>query len=206
MTGSSAASTARLSSTLWLGLGLVIAAAVWLGVALTHSPGADSLHFLNRWLVRVSLPFFMLAFSASSWARLWPSPFTRRLLRERRGFGLAWAAIHLTHAAAILVLFESTDETRDALTLVAGGFGFVLTLAMALTSTDAAVRRLGSQNWQLLHRFGIRYLMFIYLFTYAGAVAEGGSAWKVVALSLLLALVGLRIAAGLKARSALRRG
>ena len=200
MTGSAAARPTRLNPTIWLGLGCLLAASIWLFVAVQHPRGADSLHFLNRWLVRFSLPFFMLAFSASSWARLWPSPGTKRLLRERRGFGLAWAALQLTHAVAILVLFEATDESRDGVTLAFGGFGFVLTLAMALTSSDAAVRRMGARNWQRLHRFGIRYLMFIYLFTYGGAAAAGEGVWPVVALVGLLGLVGLRVASGLKMR------
>jgi len=194
---------ARLHPGIWLGLGLMLAAATWIAVSLGDARGLKALHLLNRSLVRVSLPFFVLAFSASSLARLWPSPFTRRLLRERRGFGLAWAAIHLTHAAAIVTLWGSGGELPDRVTAVFGGLGFVLTLAMALTSSDAAVRWLGARSWKRLHTFGIRYLMFIYLFSYGGRVAEGAdTAWPAIALGTLLALVALRIAAGLRTRRA----
>ena len=196
-------SQARLSPTIWLGIGCLLAAGLWLGIAAVQPKGAESLQLLNRWLVRFGLPFFVLAFSASSLARLWPSPFTKRLLRERRGFGLAYAAIHLTHAAAIVVLWSATDMGPEMPAVAVGGLGFVLTLAMALTSTDAAVKRMGGRNWRRLHTFGIRYLMFIYLVSYGGGAAEGNP-WKIVAFALLLGLVGLRVAAGWKGRMARR--
>lgn len=193
----------RLPPGLWLGLGCLLGAATWIAISLGDARGLNALHLLNRSLVRVSLPFFVLAFSASSLARLWPAPWSRRLLRERRGFGLAWAAIHLTHAAAIVTLWQAGGERPDLVTALFGGLGFVLTLAMALTSSDAAVRRLGARGWKRLHTFGIRYLMFIYLFTYFGRVSEGPeTAWPAIALGSLLTLVGLRIAAGLKSRRA----
>ena len=48
------------------------------------------------------------------------------------------------------------------------------------------------RGWGRLHRTGIWYLMFIYAYTYLGRVLEAAAPWPVFALTLMLALVGLR--------------
>ncbi len=179
----------------WLVAGLAIGVAVWVGIAQATPQGVDPLPVVNRWLVRAGLPFFVLLFAAGPIARLRATPWTRRLVRERRGVGLCWAMIHLTHAAAIMASWGGEGgELPDAVTLVVGGFGFVLTALLAATSNDASQRALG-RRWVRLHRTGIWYLMFIYVVSYAGNVAEQPTAWKTIALALMLGLVGLRAAA-----------
>ncbi len=182
----------RLPPALWLAAGVAIGASVWLGIVTTQPAEPDVMGMVNRWLVRAGLPFFCLAFAASSLARLWPSPFTRRLLRERRGLGLAFAMIHLTHAAAVMSTWPGAAENvPPAFVIAFGGTGFALTAAMAATSSDAAQRALG-RGWGRLHRTGIWYLMFLYAYTYLGRVLEDAAPWPVFALALMLGLVGLR--------------
>lgn len=176
----------------WLAVGVLIGAATWGGIAATQPAGAELLPTVNRWLVRVSLPFFLVAFAATPIARLRPSALARRAVRERRGLGLAWAAIHLTHAVAILAMFEADAENVPPPTvLIFGGAGFALTLAMALTSNDASQRALG-RGWRRLHRTGLWYLVFIYVLTYYGRVTESATPWFVFALSALVGISGLR--------------
>lgn len=185
----------RLPVVLWLVAGLAIGASTWLGAAALHPDAANRLQIVNRWLVRVGLPFFLAAFVASPLARLRPSAYARRLVRERRGIGVAWAMIHLTHATAVLVLFRADAESiPPAVVLIVGGAGFALTAAMAVTSNDASQRMLG-RGWGRLHRTGIWYLAFIYAYTYLGRVLEAPTAWPMIALSMLLAIAGLRAVA-----------
>ena len=186
---------------LWLAGGVVVGAGVWLGIAATQPADAELLPTVNRWLVRAGLPLFWLAFGASSFARLWPGPFTRRLVRERRGIGIAWATIHLTHALAIMASWRGEEGGVPAFGEVAiGGLGFVFTAAMLLTSSDAAQRALG-RGWSRLHRTGIWYLAFIYTASYSGNLAEEPTPWKAIALATMLGLVGLRFVAWRRGRS-----
>jgi DMSO/TMAO reductase YedYZ heme-binding membrane subunit len=186
----------------WLALGVCVGATVWLGIARSMPAGPDVLPTVNRWLVRVGLPLFFAAFAASSLARLWPSPFTRRLVRERRGLGVAWAAIHLTHALAILSTWRGEGGEVPPLRDVAiGGLGFAFTFAMLVTSTDAAQRALG-RGWSRLHRTGIWLLAFIYAASYAGNLASEPTLWKAIALGTLLGLVALRFVAWRRGRVA----
>jgi len=184
----------------WLVAGLAIGAATWGGIAATQPAGPELLPTVNRWLVRVGLPFFCLAFAAGPLVRVHRSAFTTRLLRERRGLGLAWAMIHLTHAVAVLALFDANAENvPPAFVLAFGGTGFALTAAMAATSSDAAQRALG-RGWGRLHRTGLWYLMFIYFYTYLGRVLEAPSPWFVAVFAFLSGLVGLRAGLWLRRR------
>jgi len=176
----------------WLILGLAAGMATWLGIVATQPPGDDVLPTVNRWLVRLGYPLFLAAFVATPALRLWPGAFTRRLVRERRGIGLAWAMIHLTHATAVLAAFEARGESMTpTVENVVGGFGFVLTAAMAATSNDAAMRRLG-RGWRRLHGTGLWYLAFIYALSYGGRVAAQGEPWPVLAFSLITVGAALR--------------
>ncbi|MDK7920336.1 protein-methionine-sulfoxide reductase heme-binding subunit MsrQ, partial [Aerococcus urinae] len=81
------------------------------------------------------------------------------LIRTRRLLGLwcfAWATLHLTSYALLelginnLALLGSELVTRPYLTL--GIVSWLVLLALTLTSTQYAQRKLG-RRWQLLHNF-----------------------------------------------------
>src|SRR5215475_15604794 len=55
----------------------------------------------TRYTARFAFPVFLIAFTASSWARLFRSEPTRELVRMRRGIGLGLASAHTVHLAAL---------------------------------------------------------------------------------------------------------
>jgi DMSO/TMAO reductase YedYZ heme-binding membrane subunit len=141
-------------------------------VIATAGTGEDGVRALIRATARTSVSLFLLAFVASSLRRLWPAPFTTWLVRNRRFVGLGFALSHAIHATAIASLaafFPSSYSTTDPITKYAGGIGLVVVLALAATSNDAAVRRLGAARWRKLHRFGVWYVFVVFAFTYARA-------------------------------------
>jgi DMSO/TMAO reductase YedYZ heme-binding membrane subunit len=145
-------------------------------------------------------PLLILTYSASSLARLWPGPETRALLRERRYWGLGFAACHMIHLAALITFLRLSGTQRPLPTLLGGGLAYVLLIAMALTSTDAAMRRLG-KGWKRLHTFGIHWLWFIFAFSYVGRIARPET--RMIGLiggGIAIAALGLRIAARVKTR------
>ena len=143
-----------------------------------------------RVTARVTFAFFMLAYVARPLVRLFATG--RWLVRHRRYLGLMAALSHTVHFGYVLLYFYSVDEVVDLGTKILGGLGFVLFWLMALTSNDAAVRKLGPW-WKRLHLFGMHYNWLIFLVTYLA------SWW---ALPLVLAGGGLRLAAWFKARQA----
>jgi DMSO/TMAO reductase YedYZ heme-binding membrane subunit len=148
---------------------------------------------------RASLALFLLAFAARPLRQLWRHPVSAWLLRNRRQLGVSFAASHGLHLAAIvwfgLAWPDAFAAQVQGTTLVLGGLGFAFTGAMAATSSDAAVRRLGSRRWKALHATGLWLLWLIFLATFGGAAAAGGGPVHVTAALLLVAAVGLRAAA-----------
>lgn len=152
-----------------------------------------------RLTARFSFPIFVLAWSASALARLWPGGWRTILLRRRRAIGLSFAAAHFVHLGALLTaLFVFSVEAKPT-TLVGGSFGYVLITLMALTSNDASVRFLGPQRWKLLHAAGGYVVAAIFAVSYAGRLATD-LPLAIATLSLLGLGVALRLAAWMKRR------
>ena len=115
-------------------------------------PAKDIQHFTGR----TALKFLLAALLVTPLARYAKQPL---LIRTRRLLGLwcfAWATLHLTSYALLelgihnLGLLGRELITRPYLTL--GIISWLILLALTLTSTQAAQRKLG-KRWQFLHNF-----------------------------------------------------
>jgi DMSO/TMAO reductase YedYZ heme-binding membrane subunit len=184
----------------WSALVLVAMAGMLLGVYGTQEEGV---RVLIRSTARTSFVLLLAAFVASSARRLWRSDATSWLLRNRRYLGVSFAASHTLHLAGILMLVTRWPDSfwlkTSNVTIFGGGLGYLFVTAMALTSSDAAVRRLGMQRWKLMHRVGIWFLFGIFLLNY-GPAGLSRPAYLPASLAVLGAL-GLRIAAQVRARA-----
>ena len=130
---------------------------IWLFWAVSHGafsadPAKDIQHFTGR----MALKFLLATLLISPLARYAKQPL---LIRTRRLLGLwcfAWATLHLTSYALLelginnLALLGRELVTRPYLTL--GIVSWLVLLALALTSTQYAQRKLG-RRWQRLHNF-----------------------------------------------------
>jgi methionine sulfoxide reductase heme-binding subunit len=126
---------------------------------------------------------------------------TRALVRNRRHWGLGFALAHSIHLIALAVNIIAVQ--RQALEILSGGAAaYAILYLMALTSTNAAQRRLG-RWWKRLHRVGIHYIWLVFLVAYGGRALGADPAARpegVIATMLLLAALGLRLAVWLRAR------
>jgi len=175
-------------------VGLALAgalAAVGLGFALGATREEQWL-LATRYTARFSFPVFLLAFTASSWARLVPGKRTRALVRVRRGLGLGFATAHTVHLAALAIYNAVVANVPSLTTLAGGGVAYLAMYAMAATSNDWSVRRLG-RNWKRLHTFGAYWIWGIFTFSYGSRVASG-MVFFLPELALALAALSLRIA------------
>ena len=148
--------------------------------------------------------FFLMTFVARPLHQLRRSAQSGWLLRNRRYLGVSAAFIHFVHFIGVVwVLRAFADEgyAADALTLIFGGFGFVVYFAMGLTSNDASVARLGRENWKRLHTYGSYYVWFIYSFTLFGSAVSGRAAAALL-LAAFVSALGLRIATARSRRKA----
>jgi methionine sulfoxide reductase heme-binding subunit len=145
--------------------------------------------------VRCALPFFIIAFTASSFATLWPGPGTRWLLSNRRYFGLAFAfgmGWHLTFVAYTTLRFGN-HLNRTATTLDLIGLAFLL--ALTITSFLTVARRLSPLCWRRLHKVGIYAIWLLATYIYWLGARDDADLLHIIALSVLITAWLLRLTA-----------
>lgn len=187
---------------LWLFIITPATSALVIAITLmAHGYNEDGLLLTARYTVRVGLPLFLLAYSASALTQFFPSQSTRWIRRNRRYIGINFAVAHFIHMGAFTLYFVTLNEAPDIGTLVGGGSVYVLIALMALTSNNWSVRTLG-KAWHLLHRIGIHATWAVFLVLYMGRLSDPGEATTgIVGMATLLLFAALRATAfGLKHR------
>lgn len=129
--------------------------AIWLAgrvwtIDLGPRPVTEAIHFTGLWTVRL----LWITLAVTPAARVFRAP---RLLLARRILGVAAFTYALFHLSLYVL-----DQKFDLATVVSEiamriyltiGFGALAGLtALATTSTDGMVRRIGGRRWNLLHR------------------------------------------------------
>lgn len=179
-----------------------IAALLLLAAGATLLQGAsltEGLRAVIRLTARTSLVLFLLAFSASSLARLFPGAFTRWLVGNRRHVGMSFAFSHAVHLAAIVALartdFETFHRLTNIVTYLGGGLAYVFIALMAVTSFDRTAALLGRNAWRRLHSIGMWYLCLSFALNFGKRIPlDAGYALPValIVLAILLRLVAMR--------------
>lgn len=156
-------------------------------------------HLAARWTARIGFPVFLVAYLASPLHKLFPSPWTRALQRDRRYWGLGFAAAHMVHLLALIIAIRLDLQRPALVTLFPGAVVYVFILAMALTSTDAARRGMGP-HWKRLHTVGLYSIWLIFTLAYAKRIA--GADTRTIGVTMTtLALLALTVRIAARRRS-----
>ena len=181
-------------SLFWV-LALAASTATLLGLSHTDFHSARGMAPIVHRSVRCALPLFVLAFTASSLAILWPSTLTRWMLANRRYIGLSFAfamALHFGFVAYFIWSFGNPLNFRATLMDVVG-FSFLL--MMTLTSFRWGARYLSRANWRRLHKTGVYAIWLVAILIYFhGVRVDAGLPYRVF-LGVLLVAWLLRVAA-----------
>ncbi|GGC13800.1 protein-methionine-sulfoxide reductase heme-binding subunit MsrQ [Oxalicibacterium flavum] len=123
--------------------------------ALTDALGANPLEFIT-WNTGEWTLYFLTMTLAVTPLRRWSG--WNWLIRLRRMIGLFaffYAFLHFTAFFWFDHFFDLREMLRDAVRrpfILVGFAAFVLLIPLAVTSTNAMVKRLGGRRWQWLHR------------------------------------------------------
>lgn len=160
-------------------------------------PFTEAIHEVGLWMLRFL--FVALAITPLRQIVQWP-----RLILVRRMIGVfafAYGLAHITLYVADLKFDIAKAASEIALRIyLTIGFAALLGLAaLAATSTDAMVRRLGARRWQRLHRlvYAIALLAVVHYFMqskldlWEPTIIAGIYAW-LMGYRLLVPLVGVR--------------
>ncbi|MDR7375762.1 hypothetical protein J2X19_000420 [Rhodoferax ferrireducens] len=175
--------------------GLSLALLAMAALILVLMPDASGMRQLIRATARSSLLLFVLAFTASAQARLWPGAWSQWLCSQRRQLGLAMAVSHAIHACAIAG-FALLDPLAFQIHLVQsnpvpGTIGYAFIVAMAATSFDRSAAWLGPRAWRWLHLGGMYFLWVSFMVTFGKRLPQSGA--YAVPVLILLAALGLRL-------------
>lgn len=164
----------------------------WLWLGLAGELGAEPIRALEQRLGEFALQLLVAGLAVTP-ARRWLG---LNLMRLRRAIGLVAFFYVCLHLACWLVLDMNllwgqilADIARRPYITV-GMVAFALLVPLALTSSDAAIRRLGAPAWRRLHRLvypavilgGLHYLL----------LAKGFRLEPLAYLAAILALLSLR--------------
>ena len=175
-------------------------------LAIPHADfrSAHGTEFIILYTVRCALPFFVIAFSASALAALWPGRGTRWLLANRRYFGLAFAFGMAWHLSFVAYSFWTFGKQLNTLVIVLDLIGLAFLAAMTLTSFRWCARHLSVANWRRLHKSGVYAIWLLTVYIYQYGARHDHHPLDIAALSVLLAAWLLRIAAWTRKRLARR--
>lgn len=181
-------------------LALLISVVILLGLPAADFHSARGMAPIILRAVRCALPFFVVAFTASSLAVLWPGPSTRWLLANRRYIGLAFATGMAWHFAFVAYVIWSFGNPLGPVSTVTDFTGATFLLLLTVTSFQWAARRLGRANWRRLHKVGVYAIWALATDIYLDSVKGGGDRTHYAALAVLFGALALRLAAWAKQR------
>jgi methionine sulfoxide reductase heme-binding subunit len=146
-------------------------------------PVTEAIHQAGDWALR----FLFIALAVTPAQRILHYP---RIILARRTFGVACAGYAVLHLSLYVLdqhfdLFKVASEIVLRIYLLIGALVLAGLLALASTSTDGAIRRLGSQRWTALHRlvYAIAPLAIVHFFiqskleTYQPVLMAGFLIW-----------------------------
>ena len=146
-----------------------IAAAVAMARVDLSSPWGISA--MIQFSVRLAVPWLFIAFAASSLAVVFPGSFTQWLLRNRRIVGLCFAAGMAWQLFFILWLVTGywdyyLQDGYSVYDLSEQIPGYLILIAMVVTSFRPGRRQLSARQWKILHKGGIYFLWGVVWSTY----------------------------------------
>jgi DMSO/TMAO reductase YedYZ heme-binding membrane subunit len=142
---------------------------------------------------------FLLAFLASTLVTFLPGSGSRRVLRERRYLGLAFAFSHTVHGLLIYRYAQQFPELfwagRTVTSSLPGSIGYLFLLLLTLTSFKAPMRLLGGRAWKALHSSGMWVLAGVFCLSFYKRIPMGG--WYPLAFALIFSAITFKLTAKL---------
>ncbi len=167
----------------------------------TGALGANPIEASNRFLGDSALKLLLLTLMITPIRDITRWPAITRLRRMAGLFAFFYASVHLVSYFGMDLLFSIPALLKDIAKrtyITLGMTAFLLLIPLALTSTNAMIRRMGPKKWAQLHKliYAIAFLAVLHYFF----MTKGNQPGPWLHLGVLLILLGWRIAKWLPAR------
>ena len=160
----------------------------------TDSLGANPVEAVIRGLGDWALRLLLLTLAVTPLRRLFGLHWLLRLRRMLGLFVFFYAVLHLTGYLWVDQFFDWPAIWDDILKrpfITVGFFAFTLLLPLALTSSNAMIRRLGGRHWQALHR--IVYVIGVAAVLHYWWMVKSDITQPAIYAGVLAVLLGLRL-------------
>ena len=163
---------------------------------LFHGIDEQGMRMAIRATARTTTILFLSAFVASSLHKLWSTPLSAWLLKNRRDLGISMAVSHTYHAIALFGLWVVTAGAAPPSNPL-GTLGYILLIAMTVTSFNRPAAWLGKRGWKILHTTGMHFFWLGLLFEYSFKLPKSTLIYSPFVILFVLAMM-LRLAASRK--------
>ena len=158
--------------------------------SLRSAEPAGFLLLWTRYSAHLAFAFLIVAFSASTLKRVSNNALSTYLMRHRRQVGLGFATAHFAHLTALSLYLTGLEGFSVNASTAVAGFGYVVLLALTLTSNDWSVKQMGPVAWRRLHTTGINILMLYFFVAFsAKLLTEGDAIYAVYTMTTALAVI-----------------
>lgn len=125
--------------------------------------GANPIELITRSLGTWTLVFLLFTLSITPLRKLSGWSWLIKLRRMAGLFAFFYATLHFITYIWLDQFFDLSAMYKDVIKrpfITIGFAAFVLLIPLALTSTNAMMKRMGGKNWQLLHRLVYAIALF----------------------------------------------
>lgn len=174
-----------------------------IGRGVVGSLGANPVEAILRSLGTWTLVLLLVVLAVTPLRRLTGWTWLVRLRRMLGLWAFFYACLHLAAFVWLDHWFDWTAIFADVVKrpyLTFGFAAFLLMLPLALTSSDAMVRRLGGRNWRRLHRAVYLVAVLGVLHYWYHKLAKNDLSQPMIYAGVLATLLGARIAHAVSAR------
>lgn len=158
--------------------------------------GVNPIETVNRYLGDWALRFVLIALAVTplrkitGWAQL------ARLRRMLGLFAFFYVCLHLSSYLGLDLFFDWQALAKDVVKrryITLGMVAFLMLVPLAVTSTDAMIRRLGGRRWRMLHK--MVYAVGILGVVHYWMMVKADIRQPMMYAAVLAVLLGYRIAA-----------
>lgn len=160
----------------------------------TNQLGANPIEFITRSTGTWTLVFLLITLGITPLRKLAGWPWLIKLRRLLGLYAFFYVCLHFTTYIWLDQFFDPQTIYKDVLKrpfITIGFTAFLLLIPLALTSTNAMVKRLGGKRWQQLHR--LVYVIAIFGVIHYWWLVKKDITQPVIYAMVLAVLLGYRI-------------
>ncbi|MDT7542194.1 MAG: methionine sulfoxide reductase heme-binding subunit [Acidobacteriota bacterium] len=159
-----------------------------------HRLGANPQEFATRSTGVLTLIFLLTTLAVTPLRKLTKANWLVKLRRMLGLFAFFYGALHLLTYVWFTQWFNLSEIVRDTLSrrfILVGMASFLLMIPLAITSTNASIKRLGGKRWALLHR--LTYVCGVGGVIHYWMIVKAITSTQIAFAAMLALLLGARV-------------